>query len=77
MRLAREYGVLRDISNECAVMLETGVCSAAKLLGEVGLSIDEKTRLVKRGVISPTEINDFIESSGSDDAASLAAALAS
>lgn len=77
MRLAREYGVLRDISNECAVMLETGVCSAAKLLGEAGLSIDEKIRLVKRGVISSTEINEFIESSGSDDAASLAAALAS
>lgn len=75
MRLAREYGVLRDISNECAVMLETGTCSASKLLGEQGMSIEEKTRLVKRGVISAKDINEFVEASGSEDAVSLAAAL--
>ena len=77
IRLAREYGVLRDIANECDVMLETGTCSPGRILAEPGLSIDEKIRLVRRDAISVDELNEFIESSGGEDAANLAAALAS
>lgn len=75
MRLGREYAVLRDIANECEVMLETGTCDASRLLSEAGLSIDEKTRLVSKGLITESEAKQFVQSQGGQDAADLAAAL--
>ncbi|MEM7468915.1 MAG: hypothetical protein AAF387_18775 [Pseudomonadota bacterium] len=75
-RLAREHQILRDIANETAVMLETNACDAARLLGEPGLSIEEKTKLVGQGLITATDAEAFIRDNGGEDTERLAAALA-
>ena len=74
-RLARENSVLRDIAGESETILETGTCSASRLLTERGLTIDEKTRLLSQGLISPEEARSFIQEHGGEDAEALAAAL--
>ena len=74
-RLAGENRVLRDISNENAVILETGTCDAVRLLGEPGLSIDEKSKLISQGLISVEEARAFISAHGGDDVANLSAVL--
>ena len=74
-RLSRENAVLRDIAGEAETMLETGTCTAARLLLEPGLSVDEKIRLINQGVISVEQTREFIREHGGEDAERLAAAL--
>jgi len=56
-RLGPEYGVLRDITNEAMIMLETGAMMPADFIRHPGVTVEEKCRAVFQRLI-PLEILD-------------------
>ena len=76
VRAARTNAVLREIANECAVMLETNTLGAKEFLQAQGITVEEKLRAISQGFIAVTEARDYLKhADGSDADKQLAAAI--
>ncbi len=67
-RLGRNYQVLRDITGEIAIMLETGAVAGADLLAHDGVTAEEKSRAIFQGLIPATVIDSFLAARPGADA---------
>ncbi len=59
-RLTAEYGVLRDITGEAMIMLETQAITAADFLRHPGVTAEEKSRALFQRLVSATAIEDYL-----------------
>lgn len=76
-RLAPEYAVLREITNESMIMLETGAISPAEFMREAGVTADEKSRALFQRLVPVEEVDRYLrERPQAADAAQLHAARA-
>lgn len=76
-RLGAEYAVLRDITNEAMIMLETGAVSPADFMHNPGVGADEKRRAVFQRLVSADELARYLAATPEPaDAAQLRAAQA-
>lgn len=76
-RLDAEYAVLRDITNESMIMLETGAISPPDFLRHAGVSAQEKSRAIFQRLIPVADIDRYLaEQPAAGDIALLQAARA-
>jgi len=76
-RLGAGYVVLRGITDESRVMLETGAVAAAAFLRHAGVTIEEKSRGVFLGLLPAATVQAYLATQmGVDSADKLRAALA-
>ena len=76
-RLGAGYAVLRGITGESMVMLETGAVAAAAFLRHAGVTIEEKSRGVFLGLLPAATVQAYLAAqTGVDSADKLRAALA-
>lgn len=74
-RLDAEYAVLRDITNEAMIMLETGAVTPADFMRNPGIGADEKSRAVFQRLVPLEELDRYLAGSPEPvDAAQLRAA---
>ncbi|MGD9600806.1 MAG: hypothetical protein AB7O21_03760 [Gammaproteobacteria bacterium] len=59
-RLGAEYAVLRDITNESMIMLETGAVAPADFLRHPGVTAEEKSRAIFQRLISAQEVDRYL-----------------
>jgi hypothetical protein len=78
VRLADEFSLLRDITGESMIMLETGAISGAEFLRHPGVTGDEKARAISQRLIPADVVSDYAkEFSNAPDIAKIKAAQAS
>ncbi|MSQ66689.1 MAG: hypothetical protein EXR83_00640 [Gammaproteobacteria bacterium] len=76
-RLGPLYAVLREITGEGMVMLETGTVAATEFLRHAGVTIDEKSRGVFLGLIPAASVQAYLAAQpAADPQGKLRAALA-
>jgi hypothetical protein len=76
-RLGAGYAVLRGITGESMVMLETGAVAAAAFLRHAGVTIEEKSRGVFLGLLPAATVQAYLAAQTEVDSADkLRAALA-
>jgi hypothetical protein len=76
-RLHAEYLVLREITNEAMIVLETGAISPSDFLRHLGVTAEEKNRAVFQRLIPLAEIDRYLlEQPTASDAEQLRAARA-
>ena len=76
-RLDLNYAVLREITNESMIMLETGIITPAAFLRHAGVTADEKSRAIFQRLIPRDAVLEYLDQQPPPaDAAQLKAALA-
>lgn len=76
-RLDANYAVLRDITNEAMIMLESGAVSPQEFMSHAGLSIEERSRAVFQRLVPTSIAEKFLqENPGLDAEGKLRAAIA-
>lgn len=66
-RLGHNYQVLRDITGEIAIMLQTGAIQPADFLAHEGVSDEEKSRAIFQGHVPVSIIDGFLADRPSAD----------